>query len=43
MPNAAIFTFHKEDHTLANLLRSRLIKTPHVIFAAYKVRPRNVV
>ncbi|KAJ5825788.1 hypothetical protein N7474_002926 [Penicillium riverlandense] len=37
MPNAAIFTFHKEDHTLANMLRSRLIKTPHVIFAAYKV------
>lgn len=37
LPNATIFTFHKEDHTLANLLRSRLLKTPNVIFAAYKV------
>lgn len=37
LPSAAIFTFHKEDHTLGNLLRTRLLKTAHVIFAAYRV------
>ncbi|KAJ5728648.1 uncharacterized protein N7483_003156 [Penicillium malachiteum] len=37
MPNAAIFTFHKEDHTLANLLRTRLLKHPNVTFSAYRV------
>ncbi len=35
--SSAIFHFHKEDHTLANMLRSRLLKTAHVTFAAYKV------
>ncbi|EPS25966.1 hypothetical protein PDE_00902 [Penicillium oxalicum 114-2] len=37
LPSAAIFTFHKEDHTLGNMIRSRLLKTAHVTFAAYKV------
>ncbi|KAJ5975280.1 hypothetical protein N7481_008987 [Penicillium waksmanii] len=37
LPSAAIFTFHKEDHTLANMLRTRLLKTSHVIFSAYRV------
>ncbi|KAJ5577853.1 uncharacterized protein N7459_006817 [Penicillium hispanicum] len=37
LPSAAIFTFRKEDHTLGNLLRTRLLKTSHVIFAAYRV------
>jgi DNA-directed RNA polymerase II subunit RPB11 len=37
MANSAIFTFHKEDHTLGNLLRSRLLTNPHVTFAGYKV------
>lgn len=37
LPSAAIFTFHKEDHTLGNMLRQRLLKTTHVIFAAYRV------
>lgn len=37
MPNASLFTFRKEDHTLANLLRARLVKFPNVVFAAYKV------
>lgn len=32
-----MFTFNKEDHTLGNLLRAKLVKSPHVIFAAYKV------
>ncbi|EON66680.1 hypothetical protein W97_05926 [Coniosporium apollinis CBS 100218] len=37
VPNTAIFTFNKEDHTLGNLLASRLHKYPHVQFSAYKV------
>ncbi|WPH03799.1 Hypothetical protein R9X50_00668200 [Acrodontium crateriforme] len=37
VPNAAVFTFAKEDHTLANLLRAKLVKLPHVLFAAYQV------
>ncbi|KAJ5120570.1 uncharacterized protein N7515_009958 [Penicillium bovifimosum] len=36
LPSAAIFTFHKEDHTLGNMLRTRLLKTQHVVFAAYR-------
>lgn len=27
---------NKEDHTLANMLRSHLSKDPHVLFAGYK-------
>jgi len=37
VPNAALFTFNKEDHTLGNLLRARLIKSPDILFAAYKI------
>ncbi|KAF2863616.1 RBP11-like subunits of RNA polymerase [Piedraia hortae CBS 480.64] len=37
VPNAAIFTFNKEDHTMGNLLRSKLAKSEHVLFAAYQV------
>lgn len=37
LPSAAIFTFRKEDHTLGNMLRHRLLKTAHVVFAAYRV------
>nr|AAP97076.1 RNA polymerase II subunit [Branchiostoma belcheri] len=37
VPNAAIFTVNKEDHTLGNLLRAQLLKDPQVIFAGYKV------
>ncbi|KEF53845.1 uncharacterized protein A1O9_10247 [Exophiala aquamarina CBS 119918] len=36
-PNTVIFTFNKEDHTLANLLREKLLKNSHVTFAAYRV------
>lgn len=32
-----MFTFNKEDHTLGNLLRAKLVKSPHVTFAAYQV------
>lgn len=32
-----IFTFHKEDHTLGNMIRTRLLRTAHVTFAAYRV------
>jgi DNA-directed RNA polymerase II subunit RPB11 len=35
--NAALFTFNKEDHTLANMLRDKLFRMDHVTFAAYKV------
>jgi len=37
VPNTAIFTFLKEDHTLGNLLTSRLHSYPTVTFAAYIV------
>jgi len=37
VPNAALFTFNKEDHTLGNLLRDKLTRSPHVLFAAYQV------
>ncbi|CAK9290493.1 unnamed protein product [Gordionus sp. m RMFG-2023] len=36
VPNAAIFTINKEDHTLGNILRMQLLKDPQVIFAGYK-------
>lgn len=36
-PSTSIFTLNKEDHTLGNLLRSRLLQNRHVTFAAYKV------
>lgn len=35
--NAALFTFEKEDHTLANMVRDKLCRMDHVTFAAYKV------
>ncbi|KJX93014.1 DNA-directed RNA polymerase II subunit like protein [Zymoseptoria brevis] len=37
VPNAAMFTFNKEDHTLGNLLRAKLAKAEHVLFAGYQV------
>lgn len=36
-PNTTIFTFNKEDHTLGNLYRDKLLKNSHVTFAAYRV------
>ncbi|TVY91103.1 DNA-directed RNA polymerase II subunit, partial [Lachnellula willkommii] len=36
-PNSSVFTFNKEDHTLANMLRAHLLKDQHVTFAGYKV------
>ncbi|CAD6199812.1 unnamed protein product [Caenorhabditis auriculariae] len=36
VPNAAIFTIHKEDHTLGNLLKNQLLRDPQVLFAGYK-------
>ena len=36
VPNAAIFTMNKEDHTVGNLIRHQLLKDPNVIFAGYK-------
>ncbi|KAL7273001.1 DNA-directed RNA polymerase II core subunit [Rhizina undulata] len=37
VPNAATFTFRKEDHTLGGVIQSALRATPGIIFAAYKV------
>ncbi|MCJ1334460.1 DNA-directed RNA polymerase II core subunit [Thelotrema lepadinum] len=37
IPSSALFTFNKEDHTLGNLLRARLLQNQHVMFAGYKV------
>lgn len=43
MPNTSYFNFNKEDHTLANLLRSKLLSSNHIMFAAYRVsRPSSV-
>ncbi|KAI1718839.1 RNA polymerase rpb3/Rpb11 dimerization domain-containing protein [Ditylenchus destructor] len=36
VPNAAVFTFNKEDHTLGNLLKHQLLKDPQVLFAGYR-------
>ncbi|EPQ52101.1 RBP11-like subunits of RNA polymerase [Gloeophyllum trabeum ATCC 11539] len=37
IPNAATIKVVKQDHTLANMLRSQLLATPSVLFAGYKV------
>jgi len=37
VPNTAIFTFNKEDHTLGNLLSQRLHTYPYIHFSAYRV------
>lgn len=36
VPNAAIYTINKEDHTLGNMIRMQLLKDPNVMFAGYK-------
>lgn len=36
-PSTSIFTINKEDHSVGNLLRGRLLQNRHVTFAAYKV------
>ncbi|CAB3404084.1 unnamed protein product [Caenorhabditis bovis] len=36
VPNAAIFTLNKEDHTLGNMLKNQLLRDPNVLFAGYK-------
>ena len=38
IPSSSIFTFNKEDHTLGNLLRARLLQSPKVTFAGYRVQ-----
>ncbi len=37
IPSTSVFTFNKEDHTLGNMLRARLLQSPHVLFSGYKV------
>ncbi|XP_064612742.1 DNA-directed RNA polymerase II subunit RPB11-a-like [Liolophura sinensis] len=36
VPNAALFTVNKEDHTLGNMITTQLLKDPQVVFAGYK-------
>lgn len=36
MPNATTFKFHREDHTLGQLLRMELLRDPSVRYAGYK-------
>ncbi|CAL8114316.1 unnamed protein product [Orchesella dallaii] len=36
VPNAAMITINKEDHTLGNMIRCQLLKDPHVLFSGYK-------
>ncbi|KAG8953372.1 DNA-directed RNA polymerase II core subunit [Tulasnella sp. 419] len=37
IPNAATIKIVKQDHTVANLIRSQLLSHPNVLFAGYKV------
>ncbi|CAG7849924.1 SubName: Full=Related to DNA-directed RNA polymerase 13.3K chain {ECO:0000313/EMBL:CCA73506.1} [Serendipita indica DSM 11827] len=37
IPNAATFRIYKQDHTLANMIRTQLLEDKNVIFAGYKV------
>ena len=37
VPHASVFTFNKEDHTLGNMITSRLHQNPHIHYAGYKV------
>ncbi|KAI4129976.1 MAG: hypothetical protein LQ338_001982 [Usnochroma carphineum] len=37
IPSTSVFTFNKEDHTLGNMLRARLLQSPQVLFSGYKV------
>ncbi|KAF2206038.1 RBP11-like subunits of RNA polymerase [Delitschia confertaspora ATCC 74209] len=37
VPNTAVFTFNKEDHTLGNLISQRLHSYEYITFSAYKI------
>ncbi|KAJ3324970.1 DNA-directed RNA polymerase II core subunit [Boothiomyces sp. JEL0866] len=37
IPNAATFKILREDHTLGNMVRMKLLDNPKVIFAGYKM------
>ncbi|KAL9646456.1 hypothetical protein ABK040_006453 [Willaertia magna] len=37
MPNAASFTINKEDHTLGNIVRMKLLEDKRVLFAGYRI------
>ncbi|KAI9503632.1 DNA-directed RNA polymerase II core subunit [Coemansia spiralis] len=36
MPNCLLFKIQREDHTIANILRYKLLKHPQVLFSAYR-------
>ncbi|POG66697.1 DNA-directed RNA polymerase [Rhizophagus irregularis DAOM 181602=DAOM 197198] len=35
--NAATFEIFREDHTMGNVIRHKLLQEPQVIFAGYKI------
>lgn len=37
MPNAGTFVVRNEDHTLGNIVRTELLRNPHVLFAGYRM------
>ncbi|KAJ1920835.1 hypothetical protein H4219_001072 [Mycoemilia scoparia] len=37
LPNCMVFDIQKEDHTIGNTLRYKLLENPKVLYAAYKV------
>lgn len=37
LPNTAMFTVQREDHTLGNVLSRRMQQEPHVLYAGYRV------
>merc|ERR1719161_3463381 len=36
-PNTSVYILRSEDHTIGNLIRSRLLKDDHVLFAGYRI------
>ncbi|KAK0412339.1 hypothetical protein QR680_006154 [Steinernema hermaphroditum] len=37
VPNAALFTIMKEDHTIGNMIKHQLLENKEVLFAGYRV------
>ncbi|TPX40851.1 DNA-directed RNA polymerase [Synchytrium endobioticum] len=37
IPNSATIVIYKEDHTIANLIKTQLLKDKRVLFAGYKI------
>jgi len=37
LPNAGTFTIQKEDHTVGNIIRVQLLRSPELVFGGYKM------